>query len=55
MKGTALGFYQFVIGIVSIVGGITAGLLWDISYKTMFTYMSVVALISIVLLMFVKE
>ena len=55
MKGTALGFYQFIIGIVSIAGGIIAGLLWDISYRTMFTYMSVVAILSIVLLMFIKE
>ena len=55
MKGTALGFYQFVIGMVSIVGGIVAGLLWDVSYQAMFTYMSVVAIISIVLLMFVRE
>ena len=55
MKGTALGFYQFVIGIASIAGGIIAGLLWDISYQTMFAYISVIALISLVLLIFVKE
>jgi len=55
MKGTALGFYQFVIGMVSIVGGIIAGLLWDVSYQVMFTYMAVVAILSIVLLLFVKD
>lgn len=55
MKGTALGFYQFVLGIASIFGGIIAGLLWDISYQTMFIYISVVAFLSIILLLFVKE
>lgn len=55
MKGTALGFYQFIIGIVSITGGIIAGLLWDISYQTMFMYISVVALLAAILLMFVRE
>lgn len=55
MKGTAFGFYQFVMGMVSIFGGIVAGILWDISSKTMFTYMSVIALLSLFLLMFVKE
>jgi len=55
MKGTAQGFFQFVLGIVAIIGGITAGFLYDISYQVMFTYISVVALIALVLLMFVKE
>ncbi len=54
-KGTAHGFYQFTIGVVSIVGGLIAGALWNISPETMFTYMSVVALLSIVLLSFVRE
>lgn len=55
MKGTAHGFYQFMIGIISIIGGLIAGALWDVSPETMFTYMSVVALLSIVLLIFVRE
>lgn len=55
MKGTALGFFYFVIGLVNILGGIIAGLLWDINYQTMFVYLSVVALASIILLMFVRE
>lgn len=55
MKGTALGFYQFVVGLASIIGGIIAGLLWDISYQTMFTYISITAILSIILLTFVKE
>jgi len=55
MKGTAFGFYQFIIGIVSLVGGIIAGALWNISPAAMFTYMAVVSLISIILLLFVKD
>jgi MFS family permease len=55
MKGTAHGFYQFMIGIISIVGGLIAGALWDLGPEIMFTYMSVVALLSIVLLTFVRE
>ncbi len=55
MKGTALGFFYFVIGLVNIPAGIIAGLLWDISYQTMFVYLSVVAFVSIVLLFFVRE
>lgn len=55
MKGTSLGFFQSMIGIASIIGGIISGLLWDISYQAMFTYIAIVALLSIVLLIFVKE
>ena len=55
MKGTALGFYQFAIGIVSIIGGIIAGVLWDVSYKVMFSYISGVALAAILLLWFFRE
>ncbi len=55
MKGTSHGFYNSVIGIVSILGGFIAGILWDISYKTMFTYISVVAFFSIIFLLFVRE
>ncbi len=55
MKGTALGAFYFAIGLVNILAGIIAGLLWDINYQTMFIYLSIIAFISIVLLMFVKE
>lgn len=55
MKGTALGFFYFAVGLVNILGGIIAGLLWDINYQTMFIYLSVVAFISVILLMFVRE
>jgi len=54
-KGTALGFYYMVIGLVSIPAGFIGGLLWDVSQKLMFEYLAVVALVSIVLLMFVKK
>jgi MFS family permease len=55
MKGTALGFYSSVVGITNIFGGLIAGLLWDINYTTMFIYVSAVALISVVLLFFVRK
>lgn len=55
MKGTALGFYSSVTGVVNIVGGLIAGILWDINYVLMFAFISLVAFISIILLMFVKE
>ena len=55
MKGTAFGFFQFIMGIVGLAGGIIAGILWNISPSTMFTYMDVVSLISIILLLFVKD
>ncbi len=55
MKGTAMGLFYSVNGLVNIPAGIVAGLLWDVSYKIMFTYVGIVAVISTVLLFFVKE
>jgi len=55
MKGTAMGFFHSIVGLVNIPAGIIAGLLWDIDYKIMFIYISVVALFSIIFLLFVKE
>jgi len=55
MKGTSFGFYSSVIGIVNIFGGLIAGILWDISYTTMFVYISVIALLSVFLLIFLKR
>jgi len=55
MKGTAMGFYQAVIGIVNIPAGIVAGFLWNVSYQTMFLYVAGVALVSVILLVFVRE
>jgi MFS family permease len=54
-RATAFGIYGFIIGIVNIFGGLIAGIFWDISPITMFAYISVIALISAILLMFVKE
>ncbi|MBI2003917.1 MFS transporter [Candidatus Pacearchaeota archaeon] len=55
MKGTALGFFYFAVGLMNILAGIVAGILFDISYKIMFAYLSVIAFISIILLAFVRE
>ena len=55
MKATAFGFFSSVIGIVNIFGGLIAGILWDVSYSTMFTYLAVVSVISIFFLFFVKD
>ncbi len=55
MKATAMGVYYFATGLVNIAAGVMAGILWDISPKTMFAYITVVALIAIVMLGFVKE
>jgi MFS family permease len=55
IEGTALGFFSFVTGIVNIFGGVIAGLFWDISYQSMFIYLSIVAFMALILLMFIKE
>lgn len=55
MKGTALGFYSSVVGVVNILGGLIAGILWDISYTTMFVYVSAVAFVSIIFLLLLKR
>ena len=55
IKGTAMGFYYFITGIVTIPAGLIAGLLWNVSSATMFAYISGVALIALILLNFVKE
>ncbi|MEK6898078.1 MAG: MFS transporter [Nanoarchaeota archaeon] len=54
MKGTALGFFYTAMGLVSIPGGLVAGILWDINHKLMFEYLSVVAFVAVILLCFVK-
>ncbi|MCW8966461.1 MAG: MFS transporter [Candidatus Pacearchaeota archaeon] len=55
IRGTAMGTYYFVIGLVNIPAGIIAGFLWNISYHIMFIYISAIALLSVILLFFVKE
>lgn len=54
-KGTALGAYHSIKGIVTIIGGLIAGLIWDISPSAMFSYLAIVSLISIILLVSLKE
>lgn len=54
-KGTAMGLYYFATGLVSIAAGLIAGILWDISPETMFTYIAATTIIAIILLYFVKE
>lgn len=55
MKSTAMGFYYSVTGLINIPAGIIAGLLWDVGYKTMFIYISVVAVLSVILILFIRE
>ncbi len=55
MKGTSMGFFHSVIGIVNIPAGIIAGLLWDVSPTVMFGYLTAVAFISVILLCFLRE
>ena len=55
MKATAMGFYYAIIGVVNIPAGIIAGLLWDVSYKVMFYYISVIAALAFILILFIKE
>ncbi len=54
-KGTAMGLYYFATGLVSIVAGLFAGILWDISPETMFTYITIITTIAIILLAFIQE
>lgn len=55
MKGTSMGFFHTITGVVNIPAGIIAGLLWDVSPIIMFIYIAVVAFISIVLLYSLRE
>ncbi len=54
-KGTALGAYHSIRGITTIIGGLIAGLIWDISPGAMFSYLAVISFISLVLLISLKE
>ena len=56
LKATALGTFHAAIGLVALPGGYIAGLLWDkISPETTFIYGLTLAVISLVLLTFVKD
>lgn len=55
MKGTALGAYHGIKGLVAIPAGIIAGVIWSVSPEYMFYYLALVSLIAIFLLFRVKE
>ena len=56
LKATALGTFHAAIGLVALPGGYIAGLLWDkISPETTFIYGLTLAVISLVLLAFVRD
>jgi MFS family permease len=54
-KGGSIGLYYFVVGFVSIIGGLFAGTLWGYSEMIFFVYTALVAIISLVLLWKFKE
>ncbi|MBU4185523.1 MAG: MFS transporter [Proteobacteria bacterium] len=55
LRGTALGLFHTAIGLVALPGGYIAGLLWDkISPEATFGYGLILAIISAVLLIFIK-
>jgi MFS family permease len=55
LKGTALGVFHTAIGLVALPGGYIAGMLWDkVSPEATFGYGLALAMISVILLMFVK-
>jgi len=56
LKATALGTFHTAIGLVALPGGCIAGLLWDkINPEATFLYGFILAIISIVLFIFVKD
>lgn len=55
MKGTAFGTFHMAVGLAGIFGGVVAGILWNINPRIMFVYLSAMALVSFLLLCFVKE
>jgi MFS family permease len=55
LRGTALGVFHTAIGLVALPGGYIAGLLWDkVSPEATFVYGLILAIVSAVLLIFVK-
>jgi len=44
-KGTAIGLYYFSIGIATVIGGVIAGYLWDISPSIMYYYLATLGII----------
>jgi MFS family permease len=55
-KGTALGTFHTVVGLVALPGGIIAGSIWDIiSPQVTFVYALILTILSIILFIFVKK
>ena len=54
-KGTSLGLFYFFTGLINIPAGMFAGFLWDINQYMMFSYMSAVSFLAIIMMFFVKE
>ncbi len=53
LRGTALGTFHTCVGLVMLPGGVIAGLLWDeVGHWATFTYGAMLALTSIILLLF---
>ncbi len=55
MKGTAFGAFYTITGISSIIGGTIAGVLWNVSHQMMFAYLSGIAFLAMILLLFIKN
>jgi len=55
MKGTSLGFYYFVIGLINIPAGFVAGTLWDLNPSAMFFYIAFITGLAFVMMLFVRE
>jgi MFS family permease len=54
-KGTAMGYYHFARGIATIIGGVTAGLIWDSSNSLMFIFLGLIALLALILFIKTKH
>ena len=56
LKATALGTFHTAVGLVALPGGYIAGMLWDkISPEATFVYGFLLAIISLILFIFVKD
>lgn len=55
MKGTAMGAYHGLRGIVSIAAGLIAGIIWNISHEYMFYYLAFIGIIAMFFLYILKE
>lgn len=54
-KGTSFGLFYTFNGLLNILGGIIAGILWVVNYKIMFIYLACVSLLVVFLFIFVKS